>query len=128
VADPALRRHRGSTSLLVEVLGFREAVVARDDQGEIVHAELRWPDGGTVLFGSAKHTDSVHGRLRPGTSAMYIPTDDVDDIHERAKRSGARILQAPNHTEFGSGAKAYAFTVNDPEGYFWTFGTYLGVQ
>lgn len=112
---------------LVDVIGFREAVVARDDHGEIVHAELRWPAGGTVLFGSAKHTESIHGHLRPGTSAMYIPTQDVDEIHQRAKRAGAQILKSPNHTQFGSGARAYAFTLKDPEGYLWTFGTYIGV-
>ncbi|MGH4010236.1 MAG: VOC family protein [Pseudonocardiaceae bacterium] len=112
---------------LLNVLGFREAVVARDDHGEIIHAELRWPDGGTVLSGSAKHAESVHGHLRPGTSAMYIPTQDVDEIHQRAQRAGAQILHPPNHTQFGSGAKAYAFTLKDPEGYLWTFGTYTGV-
>ncbi|MBO0871790.1 MAG: hypothetical protein J2P19_00195 [Pseudonocardia sp.] len=43
---------------LVDVLGFREALVAREDDGGITHAELRWPAGGAVLFGSTTHTES----------------------------------------------------------------------
>ena len=62
---------------LVEVLGFREALIARDESQGIVHAELRWPAGGTILFGSTKHLDSVHGQIPRGASAMYVPTDNV---------------------------------------------------
>jgi hypothetical protein len=37
---------------LVEVLGFRKALAVPDSAGDIVHAELRWPTGGAVVFGS----------------------------------------------------------------------------
>lgn len=111
---------------LVDVLGFREALVARDDDGGIIHAELRWPTGGAVLFGSAKHAESLHGQMRPGTSAMYVPTRDVDAIHRRAMTANADVVQPPLNTRFGSGASAYAFTVRDPEGCLWIFGTYTG--
>ncbi|HZZ48268.1 MAG TPA: VOC family protein [Pseudonocardia sp.] len=114
-------------NFLVTVLGFREAVVARDDRGQIVHAELRWPEGGTILFGSAEHTDSVHGRMRPGQGAMYVPTRDVDAVHDRARGAGADITGPPGTTRFGSGVEAYAFTLRDPEAFLWTFGTYTGV-
>jgi uncharacterized glyoxalase superfamily protein PhnB len=116
----------GARAFLVEVLGFQESVLARDDRGQIVHAELRWPPGGTVLFGSAKHVDSIHGQLRPGAGAMYVPTRDVDAVHQRALHAGAEIVEPPSHTRFGSGVTAYAFTLKDTEGYLWTFGTYLG--
>ena len=111
---------------VVEVLGFRESLIARDDMGGIVHAELRWPAGGTVLIGSTRHTDGVHGGLRPGASAMYVPTDDVDAVHQRALEANAEIIAPPHVTRFGSGDDAYAMTVRDPEGYLWTFGTYRG--
>ena len=117
--DAALR-------FLVAGLGFREALVARDDDGEIVHAELRWPAGGTILFGSTKHLDSVHGQLPHGASAMYIPTDEVDTIFHRARAYGAHIVGPPAHTRLGSGDDAYAVTVRDLQGYLWTFGTYPG--
>lgn len=113
-------------AFLTTVVGFRAVLVARDDQDAIAHCELRWPEGGTVLFGSAAHGDSVHGSMRPGTAAMYTPTDDVIAIHQRATAAGADIVNGPSETTFGSGDRATALTLRDPEGYLWTFGTYRG--
>ena len=112
---------------LVQVLGFREVLVVRDDEGDVVHAELGWPGGGSLVFGPTKHVDSVHGAMKAGTSACYLVTDDVDAVHERVARGeqGA-VVQAPNATRFGSNADVYACTVRDPEGSLWTFGTYRG--
>jgi uncharacterized glyoxalase superfamily protein PhnB len=53
----------GAIRFLVDVFGFREALVAPDDQGDVVHAELRRPEGGGVMLGSTKHTDSVHAGI-----------------------------------------------------------------
>jgi uncharacterized glyoxalase superfamily protein PhnB len=113
-------------NFLINALGFREALIARDNDRQIVHAELRWPAGGTILFGSTKHLDSVHGQIPRGASAMYVPTDEIDAIHQRAQAAGATIVQPPTSTEFGSGNGAYAFTLRDLQGYLWTFGTYPG--
>lgn len=111
---------------LTVVLGFRAVLVARDDAGSISHCELRWPEGGTVLFGSAAHGDGVHGSMRPGTAAMYVPTRDVGAVHARAVAAGADVVNAPGVTEFGSGDRAVACTLRDTERYLWTFGTYQG--
>ena len=62
---------------LVDAFGFRVALAVDDEDGDVIHAEMRWPDGGAVVFGSTKHTDSIHGQMRPGTSACYVVTDDV---------------------------------------------------
>jgi len=112
---------------LVDAFGFRVALAVDDEDGDVIHAEMRWPDGGAVVFGSTKHTDSIHGQMRPGTSACYVVTDDVDAVFERAVASKAEIVQRPQETTFGSGAPTRAFTVRDPEGNLWTFGTYRGV-
>lgn len=109
---------------LVDVLGFGEVVVAADDSGRIVHAELSGPGGGRLVFGSTSHTDSVHGAMRPGTSAVYVVTDDVDAVCRRVRDAHGVVLEPPQHTRFGSGAEAYVCTVQDPEGNLWTFGTY----
>jgi uncharacterized glyoxalase superfamily protein PhnB len=112
---------------LVEAFGFRKALAVQDDQGEVVHAELRWPGGGAVVFGSTKHTESVHGGMKPGASASYVVADDVDAVYERAVAAKAEIVQQPHDTTFGSGVATRAFTARDPEGNLWTFGTYRGV-
>lgn len=109
---------------LVDVVGFREAVVVRDDGGDIVHGELRWPGGGALLFGGTKHVDGVHAGLR--AAALYLVTDDVDAVHERVHLAGGEVVQPPHATEFGSGGPTYAFTMLDTEGNMWTFGTYRG--
>lgn len=111
-------------AFLVDVLGFREAVVIRDEQADIVHAELRWPGGGTLLVGGTKHTGGVHGGLKAG--ALYLVTDDVDRIHERVVAAGGAVVRPPTVTEFGAGGPTYAFSARDPEGNVFTFGTYRG--
>lgn len=109
---------------LVEVVGFREGVVVRDDGDDIVHAELRWPGGGVLLFGDTKHVDGVHAGLR--AAALYLVTDDVDAVHRRVRDAGAEIVVAPHATEFGAGGPTYACTVQDTEANLLTFGTYRG--
>ena len=109
---------------LVDVVGFREAVVVRDDVGDIVHAELRWPGGGALLFGGTKHVDGVHGGLKAG--ALYLVADDVDAVHRRVREAGAHVVQEPHATEFGAGGATRAFSVRDTEGNLLTVGTYRG--
>ncbi len=109
---------------LVDVLGFREAVVVRDDVDDTVHAELRWPGGGALLFGGTKHADGVHAGLR--AAALYVVTEDVDAVHDRAVRAGADVVEQPHATEFAAGGPTYACTLRDTEGNLWTFGTYRG--
>jgi len=111
---------------LIDVLGFDEAITATDDEGDVVHAELSWPGGGALVFGGTKHTESVHGRLPAGTSALYIVTDDPEEVHKRVLDAGGEVLEAPHETQFGSGASSVVFTTRDPEGNLWTFGTYTG--
>lgn len=94
----------------------------------MVHAELTWPGGGALVIGGTKHTDGVHGGLRPGTSAIYLVTDDVDAIHERVREAGGAVPEPPHHARFGNGADSYTCTVRDPEGNLWTFGTYRGAS
>jgi uncharacterized glyoxalase superfamily protein PhnB len=111
---------------LVDAFGFRAALVVEDDDGDVIHAELRWPPGGAVVFGSTKHTDGVHGQMRAGACAAYVVADDVDAVFERAVGASAEIVERPHETAFGSGVSTRAFTARDPESNLWTFGTYRG--
>lgn len=111
---------------LVDAFGFRAALVVADDDGDVVHAEMRWPAGGAVVFGSTKHGDGVHAQMRAGTSACYVVTDDVDAVYERAVDANAEIVERPHETVFGPGVPTRAFTARDPEGNLWSFGTYHG--
>jgi uncharacterized glyoxalase superfamily protein PhnB len=121
---PALRYDEAPAALrfLVDVFGFREALVVPDDSGDITHAELRWPEGGAVMFGSTKHTEEGHDAMRSGVGFVYVVTDHVDEVYARARAAGADVTREPEDTDFGS----HTFSVRDPEGNHWTFGTYRG--
>ncbi|MHA6622719.1 VOC family protein [Pseudonocardia sp. DLS-67] len=121
---PALRYDDAPAALrfLVDVFGFREALVVPDDSGDITHAELRWPEGGAVMFGSTKHTEGGHEEMRSGVGFVYVVTDHVDDVYARARAAGADVTRELEDTDFGS----HTFSVRDPEGNHWTFGTYRG--
>jgi uncharacterized glyoxalase superfamily protein PhnB len=123
---PALRYDDapGALRLLVDVFGFREALVVPDDSGDITHAELRWPEGGGVMFGSSKHCDAAHAPLRPGATSVYVVTDQVDEVHARCVAAGVEVVNPLEDTDYGS----HTFGVRDPEGNLWTFGTYRGAD
>lgn len=109
---------------LEKAFGFeRTAVHARDDDPSIVeHAEMRWPLGGGVMFGTAGKDDSAFGRRTPGNDAVYVVCTDPDELFERAVGAGATVVMGLNDEDYGS----RGFTVRDPEGNLWSFGTYSG--
>jgi uncharacterized glyoxalase superfamily protein PhnB len=121
---PALRYDDapGALRFLVDVLGFREALVVPDDAGDITHAELRWPEGGAVMLGSTKHCEGGHEEMRAGGHSVYVVSDRVDELHARCRDAGADISRGLEDTDYGS----HTFTVRDPEGNLWTLGTYRG--
>lgn len=119
---PALRyaNARATIVFLVEAFGFQEkAVYGEGDR--VDHAELVWPGGGGVMLGSAR-PDSVLADLPPGVGAVYLVTHDPDGLYTRAVDAGANVVQGLKDEDFGS----RGFTCRDPEGVFWSFGTYGG--
>ncbi|GAA4531174.1 VOC family protein [Amycolatopsis samaneae] len=121
---PAFRYRDAPAAIrfLVDVLGFREALVVSDDDGLVQHAELRWPEGGGVMLGSVKPDDGVHDNMKPGGGVAYVVSDHVDEIHERVRAAGAEITLDLHDTDYGS----HTFSLRDPEGNAWTIGTYRG--
>ena len=94
---------------LQKAFGFEPVGVYRDDEGRIVHAEMRY-DTGLFMFGKGE----------PGTSAVYVAVDDLDAHHDRARAAGAEIVSGPADQDYGS--RDYA--ARDPDGNAWYFGTY----
>ncbi|MCU0309218.1 MAG: VOC family protein, partial [Thermoleophilia bacterium] len=82
--------------------------------------ELRWPEGGGVMLGSAGRC-GVHERP-PGAALVYLVTADPDAVHRRALGAGGEIVQGLRDEDYGS----RGFTARDPEGNLWSFGTYAG--
>jgi uncharacterized glyoxalase superfamily protein PhnB len=120
---PTLRAHdaRALIRFLVDAFGFHETVV--HGEGEtVVHAQLSWPAGGGIMLGSARGGSDDPWGLTPGTFGGYVVADDIDARFERAVAGGAEVVRKPYDTDYGS----RDFTVRDPEGNLWQFGTYPG--
>jgi uncharacterized glyoxalase superfamily protein PhnB len=57
------------------------------------------------------------------TGGIYIALDSdgaVDAGYARAKAAGADVIRELEDTAYGS----HEFSVRDPEGHIWSFGTY----
>jgi uncharacterized glyoxalase superfamily protein PhnB len=125
---PALhaRDARGLIRFLVDAFGFEETVVYGDQpdgSGDVVvHAQLSWPLGGGVMLGSTRADAGDHWPAEPGSTACYVVTDDPDRLHDRAVAAGAEVVAPLHDTDYGS----RDFSVRDPEGNRWSFGTYRG--
>jgi len=109
---------------LVDVLGCTEQAVMRVEGG-VAHGELGY---GTGMMMVASFPDQIGAtgkvpELDLGHSATYL-IDDSDDVVEqtwqRALAAGAPVVDAFHHAPYGG----TSFTVRDPEGNYWTVGSY----
>jgi uncharacterized glyoxalase superfamily protein PhnB len=106
---------------LVEAFGFEKKAVHEGEGGHtIAHAELSF--GGDVIMLGTEATGDEARRLvlDSGPAWTYVVVDDPDAAFERAKAAGAEVVREPEDQDYGS----RDFTVRDPEGHLWSFGTY----
>jgi len=104
---------------LVGTLGFVKTA-AYADGDRIAHAQLDWPEGGGVMFGS--HQPGAECSREPGTAGFYVVTDRVDELFAMVERAGVTVIRPIRDQDYGS----REFTIADPEGNLWSFGTYRG--
>ncbi|MFD2082789.1 Uncharacterized conserved protein PhnB, glyoxalase superfamily [Actinopolymorpha cephalotaxi] len=118
------RDARAAIKFLSDAFGFEErAAYARDGDPSIIeHAEMRWPLGGGVMFGTAGKDDGPFGSRAPGNDVVYVVCEDPDALFKRATAAGAEVVAGVNDEGYGS----RGFTVRDLEGNLWSFGTYAG--
>jgi uncharacterized glyoxalase superfamily protein PhnB len=57
-----------------------------------------------------------------GTGSTYVVVDDPDAAYARATTAGARVVRDLKDEDYGG----RGFTVSDPEGNLWSFGSYPG--
>lgn len=101
----------GALEFLAAAFGFERVTAWHEDDGTVVHAEMRSGDA-VVMLGTGDHESRGHG--------IYLVVDDVDAHHRRAEAAGATIVYPPEQTEWGT----RRYRCLDPEGYEWSFGTY----
>jgi len=103
---------------LERAFGFERLQVHENDDGAVVHAELRREDD-VIGLSSTGVGDRMFEQGR-GCTTVYVAVDEVDRLHDRAKGAGAEIVMAPTDQDYGS----RDFAARDPEGNIWSFGTY----
>jgi uncharacterized glyoxalase superfamily protein PhnB len=122
---PSLRARdaRALITFLVDAFGF-EATAVFAEGPFVQHAQLDWPLGGGVMLGSARDDEDENGgvAVAPGRAAAYVVTDAPEALLARATAAGARLVRPLKRTDYGS----QEFSVRDPEGNVWSFGTYRG--
>ncbi len=102
-------------------LGFEPGVCVLGPDGSTVqHSEMLWPEGGRVMVST--RADKAHLGTAPGTTSAYVVTAEPDAVLDRAEAMGAPIVQALEDTDYGS----RGFSILDPVGNGWSFGTYAG--
>jgi uncharacterized glyoxalase superfamily protein PhnB len=104
---------------LEDVLGCERREDHRDEEGNVVHAELVFR-GAIVMLGSAGVGREPFRSLPAGGGLIYCALDEVDSLYERVREAGGEIALQLTDTDYGS----RDFTVRDPEGNLWAFGTY----
>jgi uncharacterized glyoxalase superfamily protein PhnB len=99
---------------LVEAFGAERHAVYTNDDGSIMHAELRFGNG-LVMLGSSSPEKSA-----TPAGGIYIVVDDPDAHCARARAAGAEITLDLHDEPYGS----REYSAKDPEGKSWHFGTY----
>ena len=106
---------------LERAFGFQRRLVIEGTDRAVVHSELTLGDA-VIMVSSARPELALQGAAElPATHAgccCYV--DDPDAHHDRAIGAGAVLLIPLKDTDYGS----RDYTVRDPEGVMWTFGTY----
>ena len=106
--------------------GFRmSSEPAKDEQGIIQHAEMRFGEDALIMFA----TEGAFGSTRKapvtlGVSpslVMYIYCPDVDSLYKQAVEQGAQSVIAPNDAFWGD---RYCGLL-DPDGHEWMFATHI---
>lgn len=103
---------------LERAFGFERLEVHENDAGKVVHAELRSGEG-VIGLSSTGAGDPVYEQAAHKT-VVYVAVDEVDPLYERATGAGAEVIMEPTDQDYGS----RDFSVRDPEGNVWAFGTY----
>lgn len=98
--------------------------VEKEHEGHLVHAEFTFDEALIMLgregaYGQDK-TALKNPNERPAIG-LYLYVPDVDSYYQHAVKNGAKSLQEPEDMFWGD----RMCRLKDPDGFEWSFGTYL---
>jgi uncharacterized glyoxalase superfamily protein PhnB len=109
---------RAAIDFLERAFGCEQREVHEGQNGGVAHAELTCGDV-VVMLGSTSEGSPIYNQ-GAGKTGVYVVVDETDQLFERARDAGAEVVMEPTDQDYGS----RDFTVRDPEGNLWSFGTY----
>jgi len=122
---PCLRYKDAKAAMawLEQAFGFAKRVAYDTPDGGpdggIGHAEMSF-GAGMIMLGTLGN-QGVMADIPHGPQCLYVVVaDDIAGHYARAKAAGARIVRELAPTDYGS----TDYCALDPEGNFWSFGTY----
>ena len=113
---------------VAETMAWYEAVLGAEELARMP-PESDEPEWGQVEFGDVwlmfqsrpsleADVPALEGSEIGGSFTLYVDTDDVDGVHERASESDVTVVQAVRETDYGR----REFAIEDPNGYVLAFG------
>jgi len=123
------REPREMIDWLCQAFGFAVRVKVEGQGGRIEHSELVFGDAVVMVSGERPTVDARFGNallspLSAGgtTQSLFIYVDDLTGHCQRARASGARIVQEPQLQDYGEEYWADRnYSALDPEGHVWWF-------
>ena len=113
------REAMAAIDFLERAFGFERGDVHQGEDGAVHHAELRFA-GEWIMLGCTSSGSDGRLDLPSGPTWIYVVVDDPDAHYERAVAAGAEVVRDLKDEDYGS----RGYTVRDPEGNVWSFGTY----
>lgn len=115
---------RAAIDFLERAFGFTATLIVPNETDDAVveHCQMAAPEGGGVMLGTANRPGNKFSQRPVGGSLVYVVTTEPDALFERAVAAGAEVFHPLEDQDYGS----RDFSIKDPEGNIWSFGTYAG--
>jgi uncharacterized glyoxalase superfamily protein PhnB len=109
---------------LERAFGFSTVMVVPNETDDTIveHCQMAGPEGGGIMLGTANRLDNPFSMRPTGAGSIYVVTERPDELYDRATAAGAEVFWPLRDEDYGS----RGFSVTDPEGNVWSFGTYVG--
>ncbi|MAT05633.1 MAG: hypothetical protein CL424_11390 [Acidimicrobiaceae bacterium] len=111
---------------LTDVLGFEQQIVvpSQDDPNVIEHSQLRWPEGGILQAATANRPGNPYSERPTGSESLYVVTADPQAVWQRCQDAGVDVVAPPSVPDYAP--DTMVFSIRDPEGNIFSFGSYGG--
>lgn len=111
---------------LSEVLGFQPQVVVPNpaDPTVIEHSQLAWPEGGILQASTANRPGNPYSQRPTGSESLYVVTADPETIWRRCEAAGVDVVEPLRSPDYAP--ETTIFSIRDPEGNIFSFGSYDG--